>query len=94
MIDARRALCPLLRSFTTTDGEVCDPFRGGGITGEMTVTIASGAVLKGDASAEAGSFGLIDGLRVGETQMIEVEGIGTSAPDGIVAHEVRSRVEH
>jgi hypothetical protein len=83
-----------LVSFTTSGGEIDDPFGGGVVAGPLTVTIAPGAVFTGDAAGPAGFLGLFAGLGAGETLVVEIEGIGTGTSDAIVAHEIRARVEH
>ncbi|MFN0244383.1 MAG: DUF4382 domain-containing protein [Planctomycetota bacterium] len=79
--------------FTTSGGEIDDPFGTGVTAGPQTVLIASNCVFEGDAETRAAFYALFAGLSKGESLEVRVEGIGTGDVNEIKAYQVRARLK-
>ena len=83
---------PSTSSFTTVGGEMRGSFGDAVSPGPFEVFIEPGAVLYGDATTEAELYDLFVALLAGERLLVDIDGIGTGAPDEIRAFTIRSRV--
>lgn len=81
-------------TFHATGGQVDDPFGGGVVAGSLDVTIATGALVDGDAFSESGFYDLFENLQAGQTLSVEIKGIGTGGPTAIRAYEIRARIQN
>ncbi len=80
-------------TFTTTGGQINNPFGGGIVDGPMTVTFAPNAVFRGSATSQSSFDTLFNtGLTAGQTMNVQLQGIPSSTPGTIVAHDVTSQV--
>jgi hypothetical protein len=79
--------------FATSGGAVDDPFGGGITSGPLDIVVAPGAVFEGDATSLAELAALFAGLALGETLVVEVEGLATGNADEIEAFEVDVEIE-
>ncbi len=79
-------------TFTTSGGDVEDPFGGGIGPGPLVCTVPTGARFEGDASDLADLAALFAGLGAGETLEVRVEGLATGEPSTIAAWEIDARV--
>ena len=85
---------PPLSVFTTSTGEIEDPFGAGLSEGPMTVRIAPGAHFEGDAKTEADFFSLWFELLGSQSGLeVEVLGVASGAPNEVVAYELEVEVE-
>lgn len=83
---------PATSTFTTSDGQIDDPFGGGVGPGPLTIAVQPGAIFTGDASSAAAFYALFEGLGAGQSLSVEVRGIGSGSPDRIRAYEIEARI--
>lgn len=84
---------PASSTFTTSGGELDEPFGGPTTAGPFTVEIEPGCAFTGDATSEAAFHALVAGLGAGDTLLVEVEGLGTDLPGTIRAFAVEVELE-
>lgn len=80
-------------SFSTTGGEIEDPFGGAITPGPLDVQLASGAVFTGDALSAASFFQLFGQLGAGQVLRVRVEGLATGAADEVIAYAVEVEID-
>jgi hypothetical protein len=79
-------------TFTTTGGQLNNTFGEGIVDGPQTVTFAPNAVFHGAATSQSSFDSVFSGLTTGQTMNVQVQGIASSTPGTIVAHDVTTEV--